>query len=96
MVQTKKSPENASFAPFLFSLPDADGNYQVKASPKPSVTVSKKDKPDKPSGVNSGRLPQTGQLWWPVPVLLLAGLLLVIIGTVMRSHGKMQEAAEGS
>lgn len=96
MVQTKKSPENASFAPFLFSLPDADGNYQVTASPKPSVTVSKKDKPDKPSGGNSGRLPQTGQLWWPVPVLLLAGLLLVIIGTVMRSHGRMQEAAEGS
>ena len=50
MVQTKKSPENASFAPFLFSLPDADGKYQVTASPKPSVTVSKKDKPDKPSG----------------------------------------------
>ena len=35
-------------------------------------------KPDKPS------LPQTGQLWWPVPVLIAAGLLFVVIGLVRR------------
>lgn len=31
-----------------------------------------------------GRLPQTGQLWWPVPVLLGAGLLLMIAGLLRR------------
>lgn len=29
-------------------------------------------------------LPQTGQLWWPVPVLIAAGLLLVVIGLIRR------------
>lgn len=35
-------------------------------------------KPDKPS------LPQTGQLWWPVPMLIAVGMLLVVIGLVRR------------
>ena len=30
------------------------------------------------------RLPQTGQLWWPVPLLLAAGLVLVIAGLLRR------------
>ena len=29
-------------------------------------------------------LPQTGQLWWPVPLLICAGLLFVVIGLVRR------------
>lgn len=31
-----------------------------------------------------GKLPQTGQLWWPVPVLLCAGLLCLVVGLVRR------------
>ena len=34
--------------------------------------------PAKPS------LPQTGQVWWPVPVLLMCGLLFIIIGLICR------------
>lgn len=30
------------------------------------------------------KLPQTGQLWWPVPVLLLAGLACLILGALRR------------
>ena len=30
------------------------------------------------------KLPQTGMLWWPVPLLVCSGLLLVIIGLFMR------------
>lgn len=36
-------------------------------------------------------LPQTGQLWWPVPVLLIAGIFLTALGLVKRRgarHGK--------
>lgn len=36
------------------------------------------------------RLPQTGQLWWPVPALLCTGLLLIIIG-VLKKRGKADE-----
>jgi len=81
MVMTKKSPENAEFAPFLFSLPDPQGNYQVKASPKPSVKVTETEKPKEKL---PKKLPQTGQLWWPVPILLLAGLFLVFAGVAFR------------
>ncbi len=35
-------------------------------------------------------LPQTGQLWWPVPALVVIGLALVIIGLV-RSKGASDE-----
>ena len=30
------------------------------------------------------KLPQTGQLWWPVPALMAAGLLFLVIGFVKR------------
>ncbi|MGN0266871.1 MAG: Cna B-type domain-containing protein [Lachnospiraceae bacterium] len=40
--------------------------------------------PDKPS------LPQTGQLWWPVPVLMAAGLFLIVIG-LLRRRGNAHE-----
>lgn len=32
------------------------------------------------SSSSSGKLPQTGQLWWPVPVLSATGLFLIVIG----------------
>ena len=51
------------------------------STPKPSVTPSS---PKSPSGSSSspskGVLPQTGQLWWPVPVLCGIGLALIIGG----------------
>lgn len=31
-------------------------------------------------------LPQTGQLWWPVPVLVLAGLALILVGLLRRKE----------
>lgn len=33
-------------------------------------------------------LPQTGQLWWPVPVLLVLGTVLIIIGIVVSGKKK--------
>lgn len=41
-------------------------------------TCSKPDEPSKPD------LPQTGQLWWPVPILFLAGLTMLLIGLIRR------------
>lgn len=31
-------------------------------------------------------LPKAGQLWWPVPVMLICGVVLVIIGVYLRKH----------
>lgn len=44
-------------------------------------TCSKTAAPTQP---DNPTLPQTGQLWWPVPVLIAAGLLFVVIGLVRR------------
>lgn len=39
-----------------------------------------------PSG-DEDALPQTGQLWWPVPLLLAAGLALICAGLARRRNG---------
>lgn len=44
-----------------------------------------------PAPAGGQMLPQTGQFWWPVPLLLAAGLLLVIAGLLLRRgnrHGR--------
>ena len=35
------------------------------------------------NSVSSPKLPQTGQLWWPVPVLALGGLALLVVGAAL-------------
>lgn len=47
--------------------------------------AKKEGTPVLPSGPN---LPQTGQLWWPVPVLTIIGLFLILIGWVRRKESR--------
>ena len=47
-------------------------------------------KPTTPIQPGKPTLPQTGQLWWPVPVLIAAGLLFVVIG-LLRRRGAANE-----
>lgn len=42
------------------------------------------NKPTNPTEPGKPTLPQTGLLWWPVPVLIAAGLLFVVIGLLRR------------
>lgn len=43
---------------------------------------------DLSTNVPKPQLPQTGVLWWPVPVLLAAGVLLIVIGLLRRKSDK--------
>jgi hypothetical protein len=76
--------------PFLVTIPlkNADGSYvyDVDATPK-AGTVDEPDKPDKPS---EPHLPQTGQLWWPVPVLAFLGLILIIVGLALKRRSSQK------
>lgn len=45
---------------------------------------------NKPADSQNGKLPQTGQLWWPVPVLLSVGLFLIVLG-LLRRKGNLHE-----
>lgn len=68
--------------PCVICLPNQndDGSlqYDVTVNAKPGETPIPTPAP--PVVPQPPRLPQTGMLWWPVPVLALAGLLAVIIG----------------
>lgn len=43
------------------------------------------------TGKTGGKLPQTGQLWWPVPVLALGGMIFVGIGFCLISRSKKED-----
>lgn len=54
--------------------------YQPETTPptEPSTPTTSSAKPT---------LPQTGQLWWPVPMLCFAGLLFIVVGLIRRRRG---------
>ncbi len=93
VVQTQESEIYESIEPFLVSVPFAEGDewvYAVDAEPKVGFITEKADEDDEVSGGSTGvavslgsRLPQTGQLWWPVAALVLAGLVLLLAGAVL-------------
>ncbi len=60
----------------------------IPDNPSPSDSTT----PNDPTLPNTDKpaLPQTGQFWWPVPVLLAAGLLLIIAG-LLRCRGAENE-----
>lgn len=70
--------------PFLICLPDRDDNdlwvYDAVAQPKSGAPIP-------PPGPTPPPLPQTGQLWWPVPVLLGCGVISLLIGGIRRRGG---------
>lgn len=63
-------------------------NYKVKITREGTTFMvvntwdGSKTRPSASSG--NSKLPQTGQLWWPVPLLISAGLLLIITGLLRR------------
>ena len=80
------------------SQPKTDLEREVPTKPtgpttKPTKPTDPTTKPTKPTGpttkptTSSGggkKLPQTGQLWWPVPVLACAGLGCIAVGLFRR------------
>lgn len=81
---------------FLVSVPyleNGEYQYHVTASMKselerePEPTVSEPTEPEDP------KLPQTGQLNWPVPLLAVSGLVLFTAGWVLR-FGRKKEHYE--
>ena len=80
VIRTKPAPENTAYTsdPFLVSIPtvvNGTAAYQVVAEPKFSWDA-KPSKPLKPDP----SLPQTGQLNWPIPILIAMGLSLILLG----------------
>jgi hypothetical protein len=91
MQDARGEGENRYFlSPFLISIPyrNADGSlaYDITADAKP-IGVYKELVPPPPAPTPK-KIPQTGQLWWPVAMLGAAGVLFVVMGMVRRSKSK--------
>ena len=78
--------------PFLICLPEytdeGTWNYHAMAYPKsgaeqPPNVPPFTPPPEPPPDI----VPQTGQLWWPVPVLMCGGLAFVLVGVIRRRGG---------
>lgn len=54
-------------------------------NPPTSTSSTNTEKP------GNSKLPQTGQLWWPVPVLITSGLFLIIIGLLRRRGNEYEK-----
>ena len=71
----------AAINPFLISMPRfQDGEYVTEVVAEPKVGFETIPPTTKPP---ADRVPQTGQLNWPVPVLAISGAALFIFGFVL-------------
>ena len=85
-----KSTVTYTINPFLVSIPQNDDgklNYDVVTKPKVSPEKETTPPPKKPTPPPK-RVPQTGQLWWPVMVMGVAGALLVTFGLVRKMKSR--------
>lgn len=91
VVQKTAASGYRKIAPFLVSVPYLyRDEYQYEVTSQPKTDLEQEVKPTAPpsSGGGGGKLPQTGQLWWPVPVLACAGLGCIAVGLFRRREDR--------
>lgn len=72
-----------ALSPFLVSIP-YHGEYQVDVNSKTELLREPEPtEPSAPPGKPGVKLPQTGQLNWPIPILAASGMALFVIGWVL-------------
>ena len=91
VVQKTAASGYGKIAPFLVSVPYLYADeYQYDVTSQPKTDLEREVKPTAPpsSGGGGKKLPQTGQLWWPVPVLACAGLGCIAVGLFRRREAR--------
>lgn len=90
---TTTTTGDASSGEITVTTAETTGTPQISIkagsdTPATPVTYVKKNTPSSNVTVTAvaEKLPQTGQLWWPVPVLLVAGIVFISIGCRLRSR----------
>ena len=86
VVQKTAASGYGKASPFLVSVPYLyKDEYKYNVTSQPKTDLEREVKPTTPpSSGGGGKLPQTGQLWWPVPVLVCAGLGCIAVGLIRR------------
>lgn len=96
-----KKKKYSEITAFVVCLPmmqedGSDWNYEIVAQPKVNVLPTASPAPTaKPTDTpaTDTKLPQTGVLRWPIPVLGVGGLLLFALGWVLTFAGKRDRNA---
>lgn len=78
--------------PTELSNPTAPTNPTTPTNPSKPSEPTNPNTPDMPSTPSEPTLPQTGQLWWPVPVLLIAGIIICLTGIVLKKRSEKPNA----
>lgn len=89
---TPYTPDQPAPPPPSPDIPPAD-TPDIPEVPTPDTPPADPPVPDNPSIPKPGSpdlptLPQTGQLWWPIPVLCIGGLALLFLGAKIKQHGQ--------
>lgn len=63
---------------------EKQSGYAKPEITKDGTTFTVTNTCNKSGKTGGGSLPQTGQLWWPVPMLISVGLLFIIAGVIRR------------
>lgn len=84
------------FNPYFVFLPQTiNGKVQYEVCAEPKVEHNKKEEPNndviKDEESSNGKLPQTGQLWWPILMLVIAGGCFVTLGVMNLRNKKNEE-----
>ena len=90
VVQKTAASGYGKTAPFLVSVPYLYADeYQYDVTSQPKTDLEREVKPTAPPSPGGGKkLPQTGQLWWPVTVLACAGLGCIAVGLFRRREAR--------
>lgn len=90
LIQTVAAKGYNCANPFLVTLPMNDGEYLYDVDASAKVELNDPDEETKPDSGNNtttanddDKLPQTGQLNWPIPILLVSGTALILIGMIL-------------
>ncbi len=92
---TWKNLEKGTYSVKEVSVPDG---YKVSVTDNNGVSTVRNTKPTTPSNPPGGntppgggsKIPQTGQLWWPVMILASLGLVCILIGLVVRRRNERE------
>lgn len=93
IVQNKAADGFSKMGAFLVSVPymeDGEYRYHVTAAIKSELEREPEPTDPPPTEPEDPKLPQTGQLNWPIPLMVVAGLALFVIGWGLR-FGKKNE-----
>lgn len=93
IIQEKAARGYSKMKPFLVSVPyleNGEYQYHVTAAIKSELERAPAPTAPPPTTPSDSRLPQTGQLNWPIPLMIASGLMLFAAGWVLRFGNKRE------